>query len=88
MAILHGFFRKTVSRGNYARIDMNLAFAPHPPDRVSLDNAKKLRLKLRLHLGYLVKEDSTAIGLLENAEAPAGCARERAAFVAEQLALD
>jgi hypothetical protein len=55
---------------------------------VFFENTKKFRLKLRLHLGYFVEEDGAAIGLLEDPKAPGRCARERTAFVPEQLTLD
>ena len=82
------FVKRAVSGGDHANFNWDAFFAANPSDLVVFENAKEFRLKLGLHLGYFVEEDSAAIGLLEDAEAPSRCARERTAFVPEQLALD
>jgi len=59
--------KRAISRGDHANINRNAFFAANPSDLVLFENAKELRLKLGLHLGYFVEEDSAAIGLLEDA---------------------
>ena len=80
--------KRAISGGDHTNVNLDAFFAANPSDLVVFENAKKFRLKLRLHLGYFVEEDSAAIRLLEDPEAPGGCARERTAFVPEQLAFD
>ena len=82
------FVKRAVSGGDHSNLNRDTFFAANSSDLVVFENAKEFRLKLGLHLGYFVQEDSTAIGLLEDAEAPSRCARERTAFVPEQLTLD
>jgi hypothetical protein len=82
------FVKRAVSGGDHANFHRDAFFPANSSDLVIFENAKKFRLKLRLHLGYFVQEDGAAIGLLEDPEAPRGCARERTAFVPEQLTLD
>jgi len=82
------FVKRAVSGGDHANFNRNAFFAANPSDLVFFENAKEFRLKLGLHLGYFVEEDRAAIRLLEDAEAPSGCARERTAFVPKQLTLD
>jgi hypothetical protein len=82
------FVKRAVSGGDHTNVNLDAFFAANPSDLVVFENAKKFRLKLRLHLGYFVQEDGPAIGLLEDPEPPGGCARERTAFVPEQLTLD
>ena len=80
--------KRAVSGGDHANFNRNAFFAANPSDLVIFENAKEFRLKLGLHLGYFVQEDSATISLLEDAEAPSGCAGERTAFGPEQLTLD
>jgi len=82
------FVKRAVSGGDHTNVNLDAFFAANPSDLVFFENAKEFRLKLGLHLGYFVEEDRAAIRLLEDAEAPSGCARERTAFVPEQLTLD
>jgi len=51
-----------------------------------LQNAQQLDLHRRRHVADLVQENGAGVGLLELARLGAVCARERALFVAEQLA--
>ena len=53
-----------------------------------LEHAQQFHLQLHRHLGDLVEEDRAAVGALEEALVLAIRAREAAALVAEQLALD
>ena len=80
--------KRAASGGNDANFNRDAFFAANPSNLVFFENAKELGLKLGLHLGYFVQEDGAAIGLLEDPEAPGGCARKRTAFVPEQLTLD
>ena len=82
------FLNRAISGGDHTNVDLDAFFAANPSDLVLFQNAKELRLKLRLHLGYFVEENGAAIGLLEDPETPGGCARERTAFVPEQFAFD
>jgi hypothetical protein len=86
--VCESFVKRAVSGGDHANFNRDAFFAANPSDLVVFENAKKFRLKLGLHLGYFVQEDGPAIGLLEDPEPPGGCARERTAFVPEQLTLD
>ena len=57
-------------------------------NRAGLEHAQQLHLQLHRHLGDLVEEDRAAVGALEEAFVLPVRAREAAALVAEQLALD
>jgi hypothetical protein len=87
-SFLESFEKRPVSGGDHADLNWDALFSANPSDLVLFENTKEFRLKLRLHLGYFVEEDSAAIRLLEDPEAPGGGARERTAFVPEQLTLD
>ena len=82
------FAKRAVSGGDHANVNLDAFFPANPSDLVVFENAKEFRLKLGLHLGYFVEENSAAIGLLEDSEAPSRCAGERTAFVPEQFAFD
>jgi hypothetical protein len=80
--------QRAISGSDHANLNRDAFFPANPSDLVVFENAKQFGLKLRLHLGYFVQEHGAAIGLLEDPEPPGGCARERTAFVTEQLTFD
>ena len=57
-------------------------------DLVLLEHAQQLRLQRRLHLAHLVEQQRAAVRQLELAELARRRAGERAALVAEELALE
>ena len=79
-----------VGRGDDARTSTRRASScRRPADLALLQHAQQLGLQLERQLADLVEEQRAAVGLLEQAaRARAVGAGERAAHVAEQLALD
>jgi hypothetical protein len=71
---LESFAKRAISGGDHANFNWDAFFAANPSDPVFFENTKEFRLKLGLHLGYFVEEDSAAVGLLEDSEAPSRCA--------------
>src|SRR5207237_8100426 len=71
----------------YVHLDLGLA-AADAPEAALLQHAEELGLRIGVHLRDLVEEKRAAIGELEAAEPALGGARERAALVPEQFALD
>ena len=53
--------KRAVSGGDHANFNRDAFFAANPSNLVFFENAKEFRLKLGLHLGYFVEEDSAAI---------------------------
>src|SRR5581483_3745659 len=79
---------QAVRRRHHADVDGHGRRAAHAVDLVLLEDAEQLRLEPELHLADLVEEDRAAVRELELADLPADRARERAALVAEELALE
>src|SRR5262249_42679812 len=77
-----------VGRGNHAHVDTTVGRVTDASDGSLLQHAQQARLQLRLELADLVQEQGSLVGALECAHAITGRAGERAADVAEQLALD
>jgi hypothetical protein len=50
--------KRAIGGGDHANVNLDACFAANPSDLVIFENAKKFRLKLGLHLGYFVEEDS------------------------------
>ena len=61
---------------------------PSAIDLALLQDAQQLGLQRRRQLADLVEEQRAAVGLLERPTLPLGGAGERAALVAEELALE
>src|SRR5262249_38959487 len=77
-----------VRRGDDAHVDPNGLVLADPSDLVLLNRAEELRLECERRLGDLVEEERAAIGLFEEAFSRRDGAGERAARVAEELALE
>src|SRR5690606_11450754 len=71
-----------------AHVGGNELCAAHAHERAGLEHPQEFHLQLRGHLGDLVEEDGAAVRALEEALVLPVGAREAAALVAEQLALD
>src|SRR6185503_4274614 len=77
-----------VRRGDDPDVDLDRLGAADPADFLALEHAQQLRLHVERQLADLVEEHRAAVRALERARVRAGRAGERAALVAEQLALD
>ena len=77
-----------VRRRDHPHVDLDARRAADRLDRLLLQHAQHLGLRLQAHVADLVEEDRAAVGDLELAAAIGDRAGERAAHVAEQLALD
>ena len=77
-----------VGGGDDAHVDLSRPRLAHPPDGARLDGPQELRLELERQLADLVEEHGPAVGRFEGADALAIRAREGAAYVPEELALD
>ena len=77
-----------VGRGDDAHVDAVRLHAADALELALLERAQELHLHLERDLADLVEEQRAAVGELEAAGAVADRAGERAALVAEQLALD
>ena len=76
-----------VGRGDDAHVDLDRLGRPDAPDLALLQDAQELNLHLRADLADLVEEQRAALGLLEEPALRRAGPRERAALVAEELAL-
>jgi hypothetical protein len=81
-------FEVTVGGRDDARRDRDSAVAADPRHHPLFEDAKQLRLRRQRQLPDLVEEERSSAGVLERPPAQPIGARERAALVAEQLALD
>src|SRR5260370_277702 len=77
-----------VRRGDQADVDLDRPGAAEALERLLLEDLEELRLELERDLAYLVEEERAAVRHLEAPELLRDGAGERAAFVAEELALD
>ena len=77
-----------VGRGEHAHVDVDHVLAADADDLAGLQRAEHLGLRGEIHVADLVEEERAAVGLLEEAALPRLRAGERAALVAEELALD
>ena len=77
-----------VRGGEHADVDAERLLAAHALERLLLQHAQHLGLRLQAHVADLVEEDRAAVGQLELAAAPRHRAGEGAALVAEELGLD
>ena len=71
-----------------AHVDADRLVAADALELLLLQRAQELRLRLERHVADLVEEERAAVGGLELALAARDRAGERAALVAEELALD
>jgi hypothetical protein len=53
--------KRAFSGGDHANVNRDAFFTANPSDLVIFENTEEFRLKLGLHLGYFVEEDSAAI---------------------------
>ena len=77
-----------VGRRDHADVDGELGAGTDGPDGALLEGAQELGLQAARQLADLVEEDGAAVGLGEQAGAIGAGVGERAAHVAEQLALE
>src|SRR5439155_7459059 len=81
-------FQVLVGRGDHPHVDLDRDVAADALELLLLERAEKLRLRLERHVADLVEEERAAVGGLELPLAPRDGAREGAALVPEELALD
>src|SRR6185436_11579341 len=77
-----------VGGGDHAEVDLERLGAADAPHLLALEHAQELGLHRERQLADLVEEHRAAVRALERAGVRVGGAGERAALVAEQLALD
>ena len=77
-----------IGRGDHPHVHAECVLAADALERLLLERAQDLRLRLEAHIADLVQEERAAVGELELAAAPRQRPRERALLVAEQLGLD
>ena len=77
-----------IGGGDDPHVDLARAIVTHPLELALLQHPQELRLQLERHLSDLVEEQRPAVGELESSDAIAMSAGERAAHVAEELALE
>src|SRR5262245_30611682 len=77
-----------VGRGDQTKVGPHESRAAEPPELALLEHAQQLGLRVERQVADLVEKERGAVGLLEDAGALGVRARERAALVTEELALD
>ena len=87
MCAAHLLAQAAVGRGDQPHVDRDVVVGADAPDLAPLEHAQQLGLQVDGQLADLVEEHRAAVGRLEHALARRHGARERAALVAEQLAL-
>ena len=85
---LHRLLEVPVRRRDDADVHADVRLPSHTPDLPVLQGPEELRLGFGADLGDLVEEEGPPLRRLEQADLPAHRAREGAALVAEQLALE
>ncbi len=88
LAALNLTLKVALRRREHAHVRLERAVAADPPELLGLEHPQELRLHVERKLADLVEEHRAAVGELERALARHVGARERAALVAEQLALE
>jgi hypothetical protein len=87
-ALAHHAREVAVGRGDQANVDVVAAHVADAAEPLLLDDLQDPRLERDRDLADLVEERGAAVGDLEQAELARRRAGERAALVAEQLALE
>ncbi len=86
--LAHLELQVAIGRGDHAHVDLARTRVADGHDLALLQHAQQLRLHAQRHLADLVEEDRAAARRLEEAAVILGRAGERAAAMAEQLALE
>src|ERR1051326_6758220 len=81
-------FEIAVRRGNDPYVDADVGVSAHALERLLLEKPQQLRLQRRHHLADLVEKHRAAVRRLEQPDLLLPRIGERAALVAEQLALE
>ena len=87
-ALAHPLRQIAVGGADHAQVELDRLLAADPLDLVLLERAQDLALQVHRQITDLVEEERPAVGQLELAQLLLVGAGERAALVAEQLALD
>src|SRR4029079_19256554 len=87
-ALANGAVEALIGRRDDARVRLDHLGAADAAELTLLEHAQELHLELDRHVADLVQEEGAAGGGLEAAGAALGRAGERAALVAEELALE
>ena len=87
-ALGDGLRRVAIAGRDDAHVGLHRLVAADAQDLAGLEHAQQLHLELERHLGDLVEEQGAARGALEVPAVSLARAREAAALVTEQLALD
>jgi hypothetical protein len=88
LALLHFLLQGSVRGGNDAHVDLNIRGAADALERLLFEEAQELGLEQGHHLADFVEEYRAAVGRFQQAALLPVGAGERAALVAEQLALE
>ncbi len=86
-SFLHLAIEIATRRREDANVALDPAVAADPLGLAALDRAKELRLECDVEIADFVDEERAAVGLLEDAAAHGGSARERALLVTEERRL-
>ena len=84
----HGGFERLVCGGDDAHVHLNRLVAADALERAALQYAQDFRLRRGRHVADFIEENRALVALLEFADALHGGAGERAAFMAEEFALE
>src|ERR1035437_6764232 len=84
----HGGFERLVRRGNDAHVGLNRLVAADALEGAALQHAQNFRLRSGRHVADFVQTNRAVDGFLEFADALHCGAGERAAFMAEEFALE
>ena len=88
MALAHFVLERPVGGGNHAHVDSKILGAADALEGLLLEESEQLGLKCRNHLADLVQKHRAAIRRFDQPALLSIGAREGAAFVPEQLALE
>src|SRR5262249_11516459 len=88
LVLVRGFGEAAIRCGEDAHVDGARAATADRTDLARFERAQQLRLKLERQLADFLEEERSAVCFFEDASARVRRAGERAALVAEELALD
>src|SRR5262249_48092116 len=88
LSCLHLALQVALGGGDDADIGVERLVSPHASKLARLEHAQELRLHVERQLANFVEEDRAPVGKLEGPLSGVDRPGERAAFVAEELALD